>query len=327
MPGSRTLIGLFCAITSAFALPAQAWGPEGHTVIARVASGRLSAQAAADLSWIVSTGVPALNARMPGGKCQIDPSNPWGPVPDFQTDHDVHTNLASWPDCWRVLTPATAPWHFDDIPLGDSPSAPLDAANQPWCATGCVSKALADNLRALASGTLAPADAAMALAFVVHFVGDLHQPLHDEDNNKDLGGNLVLIKSTVKGVEAANLHALWDDPLVAAALGADLDSATAKVNGDDAAPPAWTTGADTVEGAIAASDGWVLDAHALALPAYSLLHIKVGAGPTRNIKVKAAYVSKETPVVEGQIDRAAVRLAAALDAALTWSPPAAGAAP
>ncbi len=101
-----------------------------------------------------------------------------------------------------------------------------------------------------------------------------------------------------------------------------------RLAGDDAAPPgAWTTGADTVEGAIAASDGWVLDAHALALPAYSLLHIKVGAGPTRNIKVKAAYVSKEAPVVEGQIDRAAVRLAAALDAALTWSPPATGSAP
>ncbi len=197
--------------------PALAWGPEGHTVIARVAVAKLSSQAAADLQWIISVGVPALNAQMPGGKCQIDPADPWGPVPDYTVDHDVHTNLANWPDCWRVLTPNTAPWHFDDIPLGDSPSGPLNAASQPWCTAGCVSTALADNLRKLASAPAAPADAAMALAFVVHFVCDMHQPLHAEDNN-DRGGNSVTITTSGSGVSASNLHSLWDTPLVAAAL-------------------------------------------------------------------------------------------------------------
>jgi len=291
-------------------------------VIARVAVTTLSPQATADLQWIVSVGVPALNAQMPGGKCQIDPSDPWGPVPNFETDHDFHTNLANWPDCWRILTPNTAPWHFDDIPLGDSPSGPLNAASQPWCASGCVSTALAENLHKLASGTSSPADAAMALAFVVHFVGDIHQPLHTEDNN-DRGGNEVTISTSGAGVSASNLHSLWDGPLVAAALGPDLDPATTTVSNDDAsAPSGWTVGADSVDGVIQASDDWAEDAHALAHSAYASLSIPVGAGPTSQVHVTADYVQQEKQVVEGQIDRAAVRLGAALNVALTWTPPA-----
>jgi hypothetical protein len=322
MPGSRIVLGVIAALVAGVGTPALAWGPEGHTVIARVAAARLSSQATADLQWIISVGVPALNAQMPGGKCQIDPSDPWGPVPDFETDHDYHTNLANWPDCWRILTPTTAPWHFDDIPLGDSPSGPLNAASQPWCADGCVSTAVADNLHKLASGASSPADAAMALAFVVHFVGDLHQPLHDEDNS-DRGGNEVKITTSGAGVDATNLHSLWDGPLVAAALGSDLAGATTTVTNDDASAPSdWSSGTDTVDGVIRASDSWVEDAHALAQPAYASLNITVGAGPTSNIHVTADYVRQEEQVVEGQIDRAAVRLAAALNAALTWSPPA-----
>ena len=315
----KNVLNVLATLTVCLAAPAFAWGPEGHTVIARVAVTELSPLAAGDLQWIISVGVPALNARMPGGKCQIDPADPWGPVPDYVTDHDVHTNLANWPDCWRFLTPATAPWHFDDIPLGDTPSGPLNAASQSWCASGCVSTALADNLRKLASSPTAPADAAMALAFVVHFVGDMHQPLHAEDNN-DLGGNQVTTITTGSGVSASNLHSLWDTPLVAAAFGSDLDAATMKAANDDASPSGdWTTGADTVEGVIAVSDQWAEDAHALAPAAYSLLNIPVGAGATSNIQVTATYVQQEEQVVEGQIDRAAVRLAAALNAALTWS--------
>jgi hypothetical protein len=181
--------------------------------------------------------------------------------------------------------------------------------------------ALADNLPKLTSGTLSPADAARALAFVVHFVGDMHQPLHGEDNG-DRGGNDVTIKTDGSGVRASILHSLWDGPLVEAALGTDLDVATALVSGDDSAPPPqWTAAEDSVSGVIQVSDTWVEDAHLLAQPAYSLLGVAVAAGPTQGVQVTSNYVSSESQVVRGQIDRAAVRLAAALNAALTWSPP------
>jgi hypothetical protein len=161
----------------------------------------------------------------------------------------------------------------------------------------------------------------MALAFVVHFVGDMHQPLHAEDNN-DLGGNSVAIITADASFSASNLHALWDISLVEAALGTDLNTATAKVAKDDASPPDdWTSGADTVGGVILVSDRWAEDAHTLAQPAYALLNIPVWAGATRHVQVTAGYIQQEKIVAEGQLDRAAVRLAATLDSALTWSIP------
>ena len=75
-----------------------------------------------------------------------------------------------------------------------------------------------------------------------------------------------------------------------------------------------------MEGVISASDGWAEDGHVLAQPAYALLNIAVGAGATSHVQISAAYVQQEKQAVEGQIDRAAVRLAAALNTALTWSP-------
>ncbi len=104
-------------------------------------------------------------------------------------------------------------------------------------------------------------------------------------------------------------------------FGSDLTSATTAAANDDASPPAaWTAGADSVEGVISTSDGWTEDAHSLAQPAYALLNIAVGAGATSYIQVTVAYVQQEKQAVEGQIDRAAIRLAAALNTALTWSP-------
>ena len=312
---------LIFAAPIAIATPALAWGPEGHTIIARVATTHLSAKAATDLGWIVSVGVPALNAEVHqkyGMKCQIDPSNPWGPIPDFVTDKDQHTNLANWADCYRYLDASTAGWHFDDILLGQTVSGPLKASSQAWCVqpAGCVSSAFSDNLRKLANPSLTPADAARALAYVVHFAGDIHQPLHEEDNG-DLGGNNVMISTTGSGVSATKLHQLWDTPLVVFALGGNLDAATQALASKTASAP--SPAYKTIGAVIAESDGWVEDAHTLAQPAYALLNVPVGAGSRFGVQVTAAYVQTEAPVAEGQLVLAAARLKAALNAALTWT--------
>jgi hypothetical protein len=300
--------------------PALAWGPEGHTVIARVATEALSAAARKDLRWIVSVGVPALNAKIAqtyGQKCQIDPADPWGPVPDYRGDDDQHTNLPNWADCYRYLDATTAGWHFNDIPLAQTPSGPLDPGDQPWCAApkGCASTALADNLRALAGPDPSPADAARALAFVVHLVGDIHQPLHEEDND-DVGGNSVLIVPV--GVSALNLHELWDVALVEMALGVDLETATGALRRSVREKPEVRYG--SLDQAMAASDAWVDGAHALAQPAYAMLNL-AKPGAAKGVVVPYAYVRREAAVAEDQLALAALRLRAVLDAALTWSPP------
>ena len=294
---------------------ARAWGPEGHTVVGRVAVLHLTPAAKADFDWIVAVGVPALNASMPDGKCQIDPKDPLGPVPDYRVDGDRHTNLANWADCYRAVVPGTPP-HFDDIPLGDTPTGPLNAAQQPWCSGGCVSTAFADNLRTLAQPGLAPADAARALAYVVHFVGDMHQPLHTEDNG-DRGGNDVHIDAAGTGVEETKLHALWDTSLVEVALGKDLNAATATVKADVAAGPETTGNVDEV---IAAADAWIETAHSDAQAAYGLLMIPVGAGPRQGVHVGEGYLKRESRVARRELDVASLHLAGALNAALTWTP-------
>jgi hypothetical protein len=325
MRAASFLAAVICTASLGIATAAFAWGPEGHTVVARVGTSNLRPRASADLQWIISVGVPALNARVRqqyGMKCQIDAANPWGPVPSYETDQGQHTNLANWADCYRSLNPATAGWHFDNIPLGQTPSGPLNAGSQPWCAQpdSCLSEAFAANLRKLSTPGLAPADAAMALAFVVHFTGDMHQPLHDEDNG-DHCGNQVSINTARSYVTAPDLHDLWDTPLVAVALGTqDLDDATQGLKtfvAESVQPPTYAT----VDKAIAVSDGWVGEAHKLALPAYSLLNIPVGAGPRSNVPVTSDYAEQESQVVYTQLVLAAVRLGAVLDVALTWSPP------
>ncbi|TWB45840.1 S1/P1 nuclease [Nitrospirillum pindoramense] len=319
----RLIARAVCATTVGFSVPALAWGPEGHTVIARVATESLNTQAAADLQWIISVGVPALNAQIQqkyGAKCQINSSDPWGEVPDYRTDHDQHTNLANWADCYRYLDASTKGWHYNDIPLGENPAGILNANGQKWC-TGpesCASVALADNLHKLAVPGQSPADLAKALAFVVHIVGDMHQPLHEEDNG-DTGGNDVLVISDDSGLSAQKLHELWDTPLVDLGLGRNLGSATRTIAQKTASQsvPHLTT----VDEVILASDAWVEDAHQLAQPAYSLLNVAVGAGKVSGVRVTKEYVKTEMPIAVSQLGLAAVRLRATLNAALKWRPP------
>ena len=256
----------------------------------------------------------------------------WNDVPDrchgpMGTGAGLHNRQGSpyQPGELAGLLPISRCFHgrlaLQRFPLGQAPTGALNAGSQNWCTAGklCVSLALAANLRQLATAGAAPADAARALAFVVHFVGDMHQPLHEEDDG-DLGGNNVLISPAAdSGVKAKKLHELWDTPLVATAMGSELDAATKmlQARADGQAPIQFTT----VDALISAIDSWAEDAHALAIPAYALLNVPVGAGAVSGILVSKTYVKEESDVVGSQLALAAIRLRAALNVTLTWSPP------
>jgi hypothetical protein len=92
--------------------------------------------------------------------------------------------VASWADDYRRENPETGRWHYIDIPLADSR---IDMARE--CPDGeCVIAKTEQFLAVLRDPNADHAAKAEALKFVVHFVGDLHQPLHDEDDH-DKGGN------------------------------------------------------------------------------------------------------------------------------------------
>jgi nuclease S1 len=154
---------------------AHAWGAEGHRLIAELAQERLSPEARAK--------VQALLDEEPGATL---------------------SSIATWAD--EVRTPSTAAWHYVnfDRELG----CRYEAARN--CPDGhCVVGAIERQLQVLQSNL--PSDQRLkALKWVVHLVGDAHQPLH-AGLAGDKGGNLYQVQAYGRG---GNLHSLWDGGLI-----------------------------------------------------------------------------------------------------------------
>jgi hypothetical protein len=127
-------------------------------------------------------------------------------------------DAATWADDIKNID-KTGAWHYVDIPRSVTKVTSLD----PWCPSigppvdgknrpGCITKALEYELAILRDPSRNVPDRATALRYVIHFVGDIHQPLHDIDNN-DQGGNCTVIRFFSED-RPANLHAIWDYKLI-----------------------------------------------------------------------------------------------------------------
>jgi hypothetical protein len=131
-------------------------------------------------------------------------------------------SVASWADDYRRDHPETGPWHYINIPLAESK---IDMARE--CPNrDCVIGKTEQFLAVLRDPKADRAAKAEALKYVVHFVGDLHQPLHDEDDG-DKGGNT---RHVLFDGHPDNLHWIWDTGLLEhmnrnpAALAAELEN-------------------------------------------------------------------------------------------------------
>ncbi|KUG08807.1 hypothetical protein ASU33_11805 [Solirubrum puertoriconensis] len=155
-----------------------AWGGEGHRTVGKIAERYLSRKAERQVKQLLGT----------------------------QTLVDVST----WADEVRN-TPeykSTAPWHFVNLPLGlEFPafSQELKAKTEPNAY-----QALNENLRVLSDKKQSQDKRFIALKFVVHIVGDLHQPMHIS-RAEDKGGNEIQLQFRGEGT---NLHRLWDSGLI-----------------------------------------------------------------------------------------------------------------
>lgn len=194
-------------LSFALSMPAAAWawGCDGHQAVALIAWKQLGLSA--------KKGIDGLLEANP-----IDPQLRRFCAP---AGLPAIAEVSTWADDYRGTEAgrATGPWHYVDIP------ANLRSAGDPdaYCAEGCVTRAIEEQLKILKSDA-EPAKRAMALRFLIHFVGDLHQPLHAADNN-DHGGNCVPIfffditPQTATGREASgsynpNLHGIWDSAML-----------------------------------------------------------------------------------------------------------------
>jgi hypothetical protein len=187
---------------------ARAWGCQGHQVVALIAEKHLTPHARAMVEKILKDGPidPTLNRY-----CKDAP-------PDAMAD------ASTWADDFRTTHPETGPWHYVDIPRGVSE---FDLAKLCAESNGCVTQAIRDQRAILRSPAADPQKKGDALRFVIHFVGDIHQPLHATTNN-DLGGNCVPVaffgespKLTYPDTESysPNLHAVWDSGIFSRMIG------------------------------------------------------------------------------------------------------------
>ncbi len=191
--------GLLLVAVVSLPAPARAWGCEGHQVVALLAEKHLTPHALAMAKKILAEGPidPKLSRYCKEGGAD--------PLADAST----------WPDDIRGLRPETPPWHYIDIPRGTK-IRDLEKFCDPK--ESCVTHAIKDQLAILRSSEADPQKRGDALRFLIHFVGDVHQPLHAITNN-DEGGNCVPVaffdaqpqlRNPQTESYAPNLHGVWD---------------------------------------------------------------------------------------------------------------------
>ena len=281
--------------------PAYAWGDEGHEIVAAIAYARMNKAARAKADALLATDTDPLTA------------------PDF-------VSRSTWADRWRdadrsttkVQYDATRHWHFVNIELdGGSldaacnhhPPLPPGVAASRGPADDCVVDKVDQFSAELRAAATPQSEKLLALKFLIHFVGDLHQPLHAADRH-DSGGNAVPVLYGDLGAPD-NLHAYWDQRLVrqlgtdpkqvAQVLNKAIGGAQSRTWGKGK-PADWAAEAAAQAKAVAydfSGESTVPDEH--GIPA---------------IRLDAVYDQRALPVVREQLSRAGVRLARLLDAAL-----------
>lgn len=295
---------------------AGAWGCEGHQAVAMIAEKHMSAHA----------------LEMANKVLQSNPIDPT--LSRFCTGatSDLIVYSSTWADDYRKVRPETGPWHYLDLPR----DAPRSAMAQACPADGgCVTVALARQIDLLRSDGTDPKARADALRFVIHLVGDMHQPMHCVSNN-DEGGNCVPIiffgsapveKNPLFESYSPNLHALWDYGIIVRMKGEEtVEQWAASLDQQFKAQDSnW-------EKAGMNFDDWAWEGHQLAdTVAYGKLPVAVPVEApvpmkscaddnhisTRMLKldehVSQAYVDAVAPTINEQIAKAGIRLAMVLD--------------
>ncbi len=267
------------------------WGTTGHVIVARIAEDRLSKEASQKLSDLLA----ADDSASEHGRL----SDPY---------------VSNWADMIKKSN-GTSPWHWVDIPLeADSYDAKRDCPqDEQGDKKGCLVGHLSEQIALLSDRKIADRDRERALKYVVHFMGDIHQPLHCVMWENDRGGNDRKIKyiADIRPADA-NLHALWDSVLIGEALGHKTDHESVLKYADalagriDAAAAAEWLKAKTPE-------EWANETHAVAKAA---VYKGVERDKSAVTVITEEYVKAKRPVVDGQLMRAGVRLAGVLERAL-----------
>jgi hypothetical protein len=292
----QRLVGVWMFfIVAAWPASAQAWGDEGHRVVALIAEHYLDPQVKLRVQALLATDASAVVSDR-----SIASEATWA---DRYRDSDR--------DASRERYEQTRRWHYVDLELTSPdldracfahPALPpgLPASSGP--AAACVVDKIDQFEAELGNPATGSDERRLALQFLLHLLGDVHQPLHASDD-ADEGGNLKRVSA--RGMRAGNLHRYWDSEFVRV-LGepqAVSQRLIAKISAADI--KAWQRGG--------AAD-WARESFWLAKA--------VGYGPLPRpgarggYRLSAGYVHAAVSAVQLQLQRAGVRLAAVLNRAL-----------
>jgi hypothetical protein len=191
---------LLAALALAFAAqPAAAYWEYGHETVARIAYANVTPRTRAAI------------ARVLAAQGQLD-------TPECPARTIAEASV--WPDCVKPLKDADGKsrfgyaysWHYQNVNI----CRPFTL--EPACKDdNCVSAQIGRQQAILANRRASAKERVMALAFLVHFVGDLHQPLHAGDKG-DKGGNDAKADYGSYAPERLNLHSIWDGLLAERAI-------------------------------------------------------------------------------------------------------------
>jgi hypothetical protein len=282
---------VLCAITIANAtgddwhLPG--WGHEGHEITAAIAQNLLGNNANSNVNQLLG-GATMESIASWADQVRRDPAYKWSGPLHFINSPDWACNYDRNRDC-----------HSED---GD-PMACVDGAIQNYTAR-------------VTDGSIGADQNAEALKFLVHFVGDIHQPLHCGFTS-DRGGNSI--EGTFEG-EASNLHHVWDTSILLKRMNenysGDQDAMAAALTKHvqtDWAPLAqqWTTCNNTAPHG-ACSDQWGMESVTLAC-GYAYVDTDGQTHLTDGFELGDGYYLRTSPIVEQQLAKGGVRLAAILN--------------
>lgn len=243
--------------------PPPVWGAHGHRIVAAIAERHM---------------LPATRQRV---------AALLGPYP--------LARFGEWGDKYRASPEGehTAPWHYVNIPDGESYRA------TPFTEPRDIIEALQLQERILAD-TARPADErARALKLLVHFIADVHQPMH-VGRAEDRGGNLVQVRWFG---EPTNLHTVWDSHLLDH-QGLSYTEYVALLDFASAADIAEWQRSDYVV--------WASESMALRASVYELPQANAGQAPN----LSWDYADRMTPILERRLLQAGIRLAGVLNRVL-----------
>jgi nuclease S1 len=238
------------------------WGRIGHHVASMMAEERLSPHTLAAVHDLLGPGVSL-------------------------------ADVSTWADEQRDI-PGSGPWHYVNVPITDS------RYDSKYCQTGgCVVSKVEDFKRVLQDPKAGKAEKQQALKFLVHFIEDLHQPLHVGDTGSR-GGNQIQVRFYNAG---SNLHRVWDSQIMERHT-ADERVWLWDLNGvtNPKLAAEWSKGIP---------EDWATDTLQVARKAYSLPGIQnvIQSGTT----LGDDYQRMALPIIQRQLAKAGIRVAYTLN--------------